>query len=107
MADIAQERYAEAPLTPGLRQRLANCGFDGVTLLILPALLFVIGVFIYPFLYGLVLSFNPLDGGGAFANYVKFFSDPFLYKTIGACGLPFRLRLSACCLRCRLPYAFD
>jgi putative spermidine/putrescine transport system permease protein len=84
MADIAQERYAEAPLTPGLRQRLANCGFDGVTLLILPALLFVIGVFIYPFLYGLVLSFNPLDGGGAFANYVKFFSDPFLYKTIGA-----------------------
>ncbi|NKC05249.1 sugar ABC transporter permease [Ochrobactrum haematophilum] len=84
MADIAQERYAEAPLTPGLRQRLANRGFDGVTLLILPALLFVIGVFIYPFLYGLVLSFNPLDGGGAFANYAKFFSDPFLYKTIGA-----------------------
>ncbi|MDH7787256.1 putative spermidine/putrescine transport system permease protein [Ochrobactrum sp. 19YEA23] len=84
MADIAQERYAEAPLTPSLRQRLANRGFDGVTLLILPALLFVIGVFIYPFLYGLVLSFNPLDGGGAFANYAKFFSDPFLYKTIGA-----------------------
>ncbi len=84
MTDIAQERYAEAPLTPGLRQRLANRGFDGVTLLILPALLFVIGVFIYPFLYGLVLSFNPLDGGGAFANYAKFFSDPFLYKTIGA-----------------------
>jgi len=84
MADIAQERYTEAPLTPGLRQRLANRGFDGVTLLILPALLFVIGVFIYPFLYGLVLSFNPLDGGGAFANYAKFFSDPFLYKTIGA-----------------------
>ncbi|TMV02544.1 ABC transporter permease [Brucella haematophila] len=81
---MAQERYAEAPLTPGLRQRLANRGFDGVTLLILPALLFVIGVFIYPFLYGLVLSFNPLDGGGAFANYAKFFSDPFLYKTIGA-----------------------
>ncbi|MBA8840486.1 carbohydrate ABC transporter permease [Ochrobactrum sp. RH2CCR150] len=84
MADIAQERYAEAPITPSLRQRLANRGFDGVTLLILPALLFVIGVFIYPFLYGLVLSFNPLDGGGALANYAKFFSDPFLYKTIGA-----------------------
>ncbi|MEJ5902175.1 ABC transporter permease [Ochrobactrum teleogrylli] len=84
MVDLAQERYAEAPLTPSLRQRLANRGFDGVTLLILPALLFVVGVFIYPFLYGLVLSFNPLDGGGALANYVKFFSDPFLYKTIGA-----------------------
>jgi len=72
------------PDTPGLRQRLANRGFDGVTLMILPALLFVIGVFIYPFLYGLVLSFNPLDGGGALANYRKFFSDPYLYKTIGA-----------------------
>ncbi|SPL61764.1 ABC transporter permease [Ochrobactrum soli] len=84
MVDLAQERYAEAPLTPSLRQRLANRGFDGVTLLILPALLFVVGVFIYPFLYGLVLSFNPLDGGGVLANYAKFFSDPFLYKTIGA-----------------------
>ncbi|MBJ6134488.1 sugar ABC transporter permease [Ochrobactrum sp. Q0168] len=84
MVDIAQERYTDAPLTPNLRQRLANSGFDGVTLLILPALLFVVGVFIYPFLYGLVLSFNPLDGGGALANYAKFFSDPFLYKTIGA-----------------------
>ncbi|KAB2709419.1 sugar ABC transporter permease [Brucella intermedia] len=85
---MAVETYADAPLKPalrpGLRQRLANRGFDGVTLLILPALLFVVGVFIYPFLYGLVLSFNPLDGGGALANYSKFFSDPYLYKTIGA-----------------------
>ncbi len=70
--------------SPGLRQRLANRGFDGVTLMILPAALFVIFVFIYPFLYGLVLSFNPLDGGGALANYTTFFSDPYLYKTIGA-----------------------
>jgi len=85
---MAVETYADASLKPtlrpGFRQRLANRGFDGVTLLILPALLFVVGVFIYPFLYGLVLSFNPLDGGGALANYRKFFSDPYLYKTIGA-----------------------
>ena len=81
---MAEERFSNAALMPGLRQRLANRGFDGVTLLILPALLFIIGVFIYPFLYGLVLSFNPIDGGGALANYRKFFSDPFLYKTIGA-----------------------
>lgn len=81
---MAEERFSNAALIPGLRQRLANRGFDGVTLLILPALLFIIGVFIYPFLYGLVLSFNPIDGGGALANYRKFFSDPFLYKTIGA-----------------------
>ncbi len=81
---MADETYADVSLKPDLRQRLANRGFDGVTLLILPALLFVVGVFIYPFLYGLVLSFNPIDGGGALANYRKFFSDPYLYKTIGA-----------------------
>src|SRR5690606_27980243 len=59
---------APAPERPGLRQRLANRGIDGVTLLILPALLFVVSVFIYPFLYGLVLSFSPLEGGGWLAN---------------------------------------
>lgn len=76
-------RHEEAALAPGLRQRLANRGLDGVTLLMLPALLFVLGVFVYPFLYGLVLSFNPLEGD-ALANYRKFFSDPYLYRTIGA-----------------------
>ncbi len=73
---------APAPERPGLRQRLANRGIDGVTLLILPALLFVVSVFIYPFLYGLVLSFSPLEGGGWLANYRRFFSDPYLYTTI-------------------------
>ncbi|MFI5407959.1 MULTISPECIES: ABC transporter permease subunit [Kaistia] len=51
--------------------------------MILPALLFVLGIFVYPFLYGLVLSFNPLEGD-ALANYREFFSDPYLYNTIGA-----------------------
>lgn len=82
---IGRRHSAESlPDAPGLRQQLANRGIDGVTLMILPALLFVLGVFVYPFLYGLVLSFNPIDGGGALANYQKFFSDPYLYKTIGA-----------------------
>ena len=77
---------AEPHLTkgPGLRQRLANKGIDGVTLMILPALLFVIGVFIYPFIYGLLLSFNPLDSDDPLANYRTFFSDPYLYRTIAA-----------------------
>ena len=53
-----------------------------MTLLVLPGVLFVLALFIYPFLYGLVLSFHPKQGG-ALANYVTFFSDPFLYDTIG------------------------
>src|SRR5208283_210773 len=56
-------------------------GLDAVTLLVLPGVLFVLALFIYPFLYGLVLSFHPKQGG-ALANYVTFFSNPYLYDTI-------------------------
>src|ERR1700688_2206462 len=65
-----------------LRRRLRERGLDGVTLLVLPGVVFVLALFIYPFLYGLVLSFQPKEGGWL-ANYQKFFSDPFLYETIG------------------------
>src|ERR1700761_8614885 len=64
-----------------LRLRLRNRGLDGVTLLVLPCVLFVLALFVYPFLYGLFLSFRPKDGG-PLANYIAFFSDPFLYSTI-------------------------
>lgn len=61
--------------------RLAAHGLDGVTLLLLPAILFVVALFVYPFLYGLWLSLHPKDGS-LVGNYVRFFSDPFLYETI-------------------------
>jgi putative spermidine/putrescine transport system permease protein len=63
------------------RASLAARGFDGATLLVLPAVLLVVGLFVYPFLYGLVLSFEP-KAGGMFGNYIKFFSDPFLWQTL-------------------------
>ena len=66
-----------------LRQRLALRGLDGVTLLVLPAALFIVLLFVYPFIYGFVLSFQPKTGDWI-ANYSKFFSDPFLYDTIAA-----------------------
>jgi len=66
---------------PSLRWRLRESGLDGVTLLVMPGVLFVLALFIYPFLYGLVLSFHPKQGG-AWANYVTFFSNPYLYDTI-------------------------
>ena len=65
------------------RVRLALHEIDGVTLLVVPAVLFVLGLFAYPFLYGLVLSFKP-RAGDFLANYRKFFADPFLYDTIYA-----------------------
>jgi putative spermidine/putrescine transport system permease protein len=64
-----------------LRRRLREHGLDSVTLLVIPAVLFVLALFIYPFLYGLVLSFHPKTGGWL-ANYQKFFAEPFLYDTI-------------------------
>src|SRR3954463_11476025 len=82
----APARIIEAPAPalegPSLAQRLGARGLDGLTLLVLPAALFVLGLFVYPFLYGLWLSFQP-KSGGALANYARFFSDSFLYGTIG------------------------
>jgi putative spermidine/putrescine transport system permease protein len=74
-------RVLAAPAGPGLTQRLAARGLDGVTLLVLPAVLLVLALFVYPFLYGLVLSFAPKEGG-RLANYQRFLADPFLYGTI-------------------------
>ena len=65
------------------RAEHAPGGWDGVVLLVVPAVLVLLALFVYPFAYGLVLSFNP-KAGGALANYTRFFSDPFLYRTIGA-----------------------
>ena len=67
---------------PPLRLLLAQRGLDGVTLLVLPAALFIVALFVYPFVYGLVLSLEP-KAGDWLANYRKFFSEPFLYETIG------------------------
>jgi putative spermidine/putrescine transport system permease protein len=64
------------------RLRLAQRGIDGVTLLVAPAALFILALFVYPFLYGLALSFAPKTGGWL-ANYHKFLTDPFFSATIG------------------------
>ncbi len=71
---------AEA-LQPSWRLRLANRGLDGLTLLALPAIVFMLALFVYPFAYGLWLSLTP-KAGGMFANYARFFSEPFLADTL-------------------------
>ncbi|HEX4262423.1 MAG TPA: ABC transporter permease subunit [Acetobacteraceae bacterium] len=69
------------PRTP-LRIRLAQRGLDGATLLVLPALVAVLLLFFYPFAYGFVISLHAKKGG-LLGNYANFFSDPFLYQTLG------------------------
>jgi putative spermidine/putrescine transport system permease protein len=65
-----------------LRHRLAERGIDWSLLLLLPAVAVIAGLFLYPFLYGVTISFQPQSGGGAFANYRAFFSDPYMAGSI-------------------------
>ncbi|HKT02141.1 MAG TPA: ABC transporter permease subunit [Rugosimonospora sp.] len=62
--------------------RVAERGVDTVLLLLAPALLLMAGLFLYPFAYGVIISFQPLDGGSALANYRSFFADPYLRGTV-------------------------
>jgi putative spermidine/putrescine transport system permease protein len=78
---LTVERAEAGPRDPGLRHRLAERGVDRTLLLLLPAVLFVAVLFVYPFLYGLQLSFDPARGG-PFASYAAFFTDPYQRNTI-------------------------
>lgn len=55
--------------------------FDRALLLVLPAAAFMVLLFVYPFIYGLLLSFRPKEGG-ALANYIHFFTTDNLWPTI-------------------------
>jgi len=59
-----------------------------------PAFLLMVALFVYPFIYGLLLSFRPKVGNWL-ANYQLFFSDPFLYDTLGK---TFALAIPVTCL---------
>ena len=59
---------------------------DRAVLLVAPAAAAMVLLFVYPFLYGLVLSFRPTSNtqaGGALANYVAFFTSPRLWPNDG------------------------
>jgi putative spermidine/putrescine transport system permease protein len=60
---------------------LARPSFDRALWLVVPAAAFMLLVFVYPFLYGLLLSFEPKDALTV-DNYRKFFSDHRLWPTI-------------------------
>jgi putative spermidine/putrescine transport system permease protein len=55
--------------------------FDRTLLLVVPAAAFMLILFVYPFLYGLWLSFVPKEGGWLH-NYRHFFTTDNLYPTI-------------------------
>ncbi|MFC7403498.1 ABC transporter permease [Georgenia alba] len=71
-----------------LAHRLAERGIDRSLLLVVPAVLFVVVFFIYPFVYGIGLTVQPPAatrerwGGGMLANFTAFFSDPFIRDSV-------------------------
>jgi len=70
---------------PALSHRLAERGVDRTLLLLLPGVVFLIALFIYPFAYGLGLSFQPLPAHHStdpLYNYKQFFHDPYQRNTI-------------------------
>ncbi|MFF9105655.1 ABC transporter permease [Streptomyces rubrogriseus] len=86
MSDLLDRpRTADTPRHP-LRHRLAERGIDWSLLLLLPAVAVIAGLFLYPFIYGVTISFQPMEGGGAFANYRDFFADSYqrdaIFKTL-------------------------
>ena len=58
-----------------------RAAFDRALFLVVPAAAFMLLLFVYPFLYGLVLSFNPKEGGWL-ANYRFFFTTDNEWPTI-------------------------
>lgn len=78
---LERPRTAPAPPRP-LRHRLAERGVDWSLLMLAPAVVVIAGLFLYPFVYGVTISFQPQDGGSPFANYTGFFSDSYLSGSI-------------------------
>ncbi len=68
--------------------------FDPAVMLVAPAAAVMVMFFVYPFAYGLLLSFQPAQGG-AFQNYIHFFETEDLWKTLGN---TLRLALPATCI---------
>ncbi|PWU50241.1 ABC transporter permease [Micromonospora globispora] len=76
-------RPAGAPQSPRAhwRHRLAERGVDQQLWLLAPAVLFVVLLFLYPFFYGLGLSFQPTEGG-PLSDYARFFGDAYQRDTM-------------------------
>jgi putative spermidine/putrescine transport system permease protein len=56
----------------------------GLLVLILPSILYLLAMFVYPFAYGVFLSLRAAKGAGgvSLANYLTFLGDPWQLRTI-------------------------
>jgi putative spermidine/putrescine transport system permease protein len=54
----------------------------GLVLLVLPSVVYLLAMFVYPFAYGVFLSLRSKGGGVSLANYLTFLGDPWQLRTI-------------------------
>ncbi len=74
-APVARQNTAESA-RPARRPKRR---FDPTLLFVAPAVILVLGLFVYPFIYGLALSFQPYgenEANGPLGSYIAFFGDP-------------------------------
>ena len=74
-APVARQRAVESARAASRPRRR----FDPTLLLVAPAVVLVLGLFVYPFVYGLALSFQPYgenEANGPLGSYIAFFGDP-------------------------------
>lgn len=82
MAAVDTTAEAGTIKAPGRDESAAVAGRDLRLVMLLPGVAAIVLLFVYPFLYGFLLSFQP-NVGPALANYTRFFSEPRLFETIG------------------------
>lgn len=71
------------PLPARSKPKSKERSYDlSVLALLLPATLVVVVLFVYPFVYGLMLSFMPQEGGISISNYVKFLQDSYQRESL-------------------------
>jgi len=74
-------------------------------IMLLPAIFVLLCLFIYPFIFGLYLSFTTKDGTYTLANYIRFFSDQWEYRTIWI-TLYISLPVTLICVGLSIPLAY-
>jgi len=61
---------------------MGSRGRGAIFFFLLPSIAVLLLLFVYPFLYGLYLSFTTAEGAPTFTNYIRFFSDPYEARSI-------------------------
>jgi len=70
-----------------------------------PAIAFIVILFLYPFLYGLFLSFTTADGVPTLANYRRFFMDARDVRTIWV-TMKLALPITLICVCLAVPFSY-